>query len=168
MCNSQALPPRRHRWVTIPSGSLLFACLALPGYRDCGINHTMTSQPPVIAVCVLGLVVALASLVPVRHGERWVAIGAVVLSMLAVGTMTLACAAFDQVYAGITLGLAASVSLAAGALIWEREARGRPETATRYLRVLAPLIAVAIAITAAASTWTPPPDDPPDVPVMVH
>ena len=169
MCDSRALPPRRHRWVTIPSGSLLFACLALPGYRDCGINHTMTYQAPVVAVCVLGLVIALASLVPVRgRGERWVAVGAVVLSMLAVGTLTLACAAFDRVYAGITLGLAASVSLAVGSLIWEREARGRPETATRYLRVLVPLIIAAIAITAAASTWSPPPDHPPDVPVMVH
>ena len=129
----------------------------------------MTSEPLVVAVCALGLVVALASLVPVRaRSERWIAIGGVVMSVLAIGTLSLACAAFDRVYAGITLGLAASASLAAGSLVWEREARGRPETARRYLRVLVPLIVAGIAITAAASTWTPPPDHSPDVPIMVR
>lgn len=169
VCESQALPSRRHRWITLPSGSLLFACLALPGYRDCGINHAMTSEPLVVAVCVLGLVIALTALVPMRgRAERWVAIGGVVLSVLAAGTLSLACAAFDRVYAGITVGLAASVSLAAGAVVWEREARGRDETARQFMRVLVPLIVAGIVIVAAASTWTPPPDRPPDVNLTVH
>jgi hypothetical protein len=163
------LPLRRHRWITLPSGSLLFACLALPGYRDCGINHAMTSEPMIIAVCALGLVVAAAALVPLRaQAERWVAIGCVALAVVPVGMLSLACAAFDRVYAGVTLGVAASVGLAAGTVVWEREARGREETARYLMRVLVPLIVVGIGVVAAASTWTPPANHPPDVDLTVH
>jgi drug/metabolite transporter (DMT)-like permease len=163
------LPLRRHRWITLPSGSLLFACLALPGYRDCGVNHAMTSEPLIVAVCALGLVVAVAALVPWRaRVERWVAIASIVLSVVPVGMLSLAAVAFDRVYAGVTLGLAASVSLAAGAVVWEREARGRAETARDYMRLFVPLIVVGIAIVAAASTWTAPPNHPPDVDLTVH
>jgi len=96
----------------------------------------MTSEPLIVGVCVVGLVVAAAALVPLRaRVERWVAIGGVVLAVVAVGMLSLACAAFDRVYAGVTLGLAASVSLAAGALVWEREARGREEAARVYTRL---------------------------------
>jgi hypothetical protein len=147
----------------------LFGCLALPGYRDCGVNHAMTSEPLIVVVCALGLVVAAAALVPWRaQTEHWMAIDGAALAVLAVGMLSLACAAFDQVYAGVTLGVAASVSLAAGALVWEREARGREETARYLLRVLVPLIVVGIVVVAAVSTWDPPPDRPPDVPIMVH
>lgn len=147
----------------------MLACLALPGYRDCGVNHAMTSEPLIVAVCAIGLVVAAAALLPLRaRAERWVAIGGVVLAMVAVGMLSLACAAFDQVYAGVTLGLAASVSLAAGGLVWEREARGRAETATEYMRLFVPLIVVGIVVVAAVSTWDPPPDHPPDVDLTVH
>jgi drug/metabolite transporter (DMT)-like permease len=169
VCESQPLPSRRHRWITLPSGSLLFACLALPGYRDCGINHAMTSEPLLVMVCVLGVVVTLAALAPLRaRAERWVAIASVVVSVLAAGVLSLACAGFDRVYAGVTLGLAASVSLAAAGVVWEREARGRDETARQYMRVLVPLIVAGIVIVAAASTWTPPPDQAPDVDLAVH
>lgn len=147
----------------------MFACLALPGYRDCGVNHAMTSEPLIVAVCALGLVIAVAALVPWRaRAERWVAIASIVLSVVPVGMLSLACAAFDRVYAGVTLGLAASVSLAAGALVWEREARGRTETAREYVRLFVPLIVVGIVIVAAVSTWTPPPNHPPDVDLTVH
>ncbi|HEU4734860.1 MAG TPA: hypothetical protein VFT22_43510 [Kofleriaceae bacterium] len=163
------LSPRRHRWITVPSGALLFACLFLPGYRDCGINHAMSSEPPLIAVCVLGVAVALAALVLVRgRAERWVAIGCVVLSVLAAGLLALACAAVDEVYAGITVGLAAALSMAAGGLVWEREVRGRPDAAARYLRVLVPVVIAGTAIVAATSTWSPPPNRPPDVPIPVR
>lgn len=129
----------------------------------------MTSEPLLVAVCALGFVVALAAVLPLRaRVERWVAIGGVVLAVVAVGMLSLACAAFDRVYAGVTVGLAASVSVAAGALIWEREARGREETARSYMRLFVPLIVVGIVVVAAASTWAPPPDRPPDVPVMVR
>jgi hypothetical protein len=129
----------------------------------------MTSEPLIVAVCVHGLVVALAALVPWRaRAERWVAIGGVMLAVVALGMLSLACAAFDRVYAGVTLGVAASASLVAGAVIWEREARGREETARYLMRVLVPLIVVAVVIVAAASTWAPPANRPPDVPVMVR
>jgi hypothetical protein len=129
----------------------------------------MTSEPMLVAICVFGLVIALAALAPVRaRGERWVALGALVAAVLAAGVLSLACAAFDRVYAGITVGMAASVSVAAGALVWEREARGRDETARQYMRVLVPLIVAGIVIVATTSTWNPPPDHPPDVRIPVH
>ncbi|HSR99199.1 MAG TPA: hypothetical protein VLM79_19220 [Kofleriaceae bacterium] len=115
------------------------------------------------------MLVGLAALVPLRaRAERWVAIGSVVLAVVAIGMLSLACAAFDRVYAGVTLGLAASVSLAAAGLVWEREARGREETARYLMRVLVPLIVVGILVVAATSTWTPPPNEPPDVDLAVH
>ena len=121
----------------------------------------MSSEPVLVAVCTVGLVVAAVALVAARaRGERWLAIGGVIVSVLAAGVLSLVSAAADCVYAGVTLGLAASVSIAAGSLVWEREARGRHDTARRYLRVLVPLVVAGIAIVAVASTWDPPPDGP--------
>jgi hypothetical protein len=163
------MPPRRHRWLTIPSGLLLFACLGLPGYRDCGTNHTMTSNPLLVAGCLVGLVAALCAIaVARRRGERWLAIAIVALGTLALGVMALGCAALDQVYAGITLGAASSVGVMAGGLIWEREARGRPEAAATYFRLLVPLVVVGTVATAALSRWTPLPDQPIDIPPLIR
>jgi ABC-type amino acid transport substrate-binding protein len=148
------MSPRRHRWITMPSGGLLFGCLALPGYRECSVNYAMTSEPLLVAVCVIGLAAAVCALaVARRRFERKVAIGFIVLAVVAAGVLTFACAAVDHVYAGISVGLAAAVALIGGTLVWEREARGRFETAVRYLWVLAPLSVAAIAITAMLSTW---------------
>jgi hypothetical protein len=163
------MPQRRHRWLTIPSGLLLFACLALPGYRDCGTSKAMTSNPLLVAICWFGLVAAVcAAAVVRRNGERWVAIGVAVVALVAVGLLVLACAAFDRVYAGITLGLAAAVGVAGGCVIWEREARGRPEAAAAYFRLLVPFVAVGALATAALSTWKPVPDKTIDVPLHHH
>lgn len=54
---------RRHRRITGPAGVLLFACLLLPGYRDCGVYHPMPQEPLIIAACGAGLIVALAGLI---------------------------------------------------------------------------------------------------------
>jgi hypothetical protein len=151
------MSPRHHRWITVPSGSLLFACLALPGYRECGINKPMTHEPVLIGACLLGAAAAVCAFALARRrGERWVAIALIVAAGLAAGVLTFGCVVVDRPYAGITMALAASLSLAGGGLAWEREARGRFKAATRYLKVLVPLVVAAIAITAALSTWKPP------------
>jgi drug/metabolite transporter (DMT)-like permease len=163
------MPQRRHRWLTIPSGLLLFACLALPGYRDCGTSKAMTSNPLLVATCLFGLAAAVCAAAVVRRkGERWVAIAVAVVAVVAVSLLVLACAAFDRVYAGITLGLAAAVGVAGGGAIWEREARGRPEAAAAYFRLLVPVVAVGVIATAALSTWKPVPDQVINVPSLHH
>jgi hypothetical protein len=145
----------------------LLACLALPAYRDCGINNSMTSTPLLVGICLLGAAaVACAFALARRRGERWVAIAFIVAAGLAAGVLTLACAAVDRVYAGITMALAASVSVAIGGLVWELEARGKFEVAAGYLKVLVPLVVAAIAITAALSTWDPPPNEVIQIPYL--
>jgi hypothetical protein len=129
----------------------------------------MTSNPLLVAICLLGLVAAVCAIAVVRRrGERWVALGIVVAAVAAAGVLGFACAALDRVYIGITLGLAASLGVAAGGLIWEREARAKSETAAAYFRLLLPLVAVGVAVTAALSTWKPPPDQAIDIPPLIR
>jgi hypothetical protein len=150
--------PRRHRWLTVPSGGLLAACVFLPGYRDCGTNRTMAGNPLLVGICAFGvLVVVISFLLSRRRGERWVAIACIAGATACHLLLWFAWTIVEHAYAGLTLGLTASLSLAAGGLIWEREARGTLSTATTYLRVLAPLAIAGVAITALLSTWHPPP-----------
>lgn len=151
----------------MPSGALLFACLALPGYRDCGVYHPMTQEPLVIAACCVGVVVALAacSVGGVRR-ERAIAIACGVLALASAGLLGFLCLAVNTVYAGATLALDAAGSLVLGCLIWEREARGKPDTASYLLRIIVPLVIVALALTALLSPWKPAEDRPVDVPYL--
>ena len=154
------MSPRHHRWLTLPSGSLLLACLALPGFRDCGATRPMTTNALLIGICLVGGAAVICALALARRrAERWVAIAFIVLAGTSAGVLTVICAAVDRVYAGITMALTASVCVALGGLVWQREARGGFAAATLYVKVLAPLMVAAFAITAAVSTWHPPPDE---------
>lgn len=155
--------PRRHRRITTPAGLLLFACLALPGYRDCGRSVAMASDPLLVVICGFGLIVAALSIaVPPRaRGERWIAIALVAGAVAAASTLALEWLARDHAYAGVTLGTETAACLVAGAVVWEREARGRDATASRLLRALLPLAVAGAAATAALSDWVPEPDDTP-------
>lgn len=154
---------RRHRRITIPAGLLLFACLALPGYGDCGHSTAMAGDPLLVAICVLGLVVAaLALAIPARsRSERWIAIVLIAACFAAAGLLALEWLGHDEAYAGITVGTATATCLLAGTVVWEREARGRDAAAGRLLRLLQPLAVAALAVTAALAVWIPPPDSDP-------
>jgi lysylphosphatidylglycerol synthetase-like protein (DUF2156 family) len=160
--------PRRHRSLTIPAGLLLFACIALPGFRDCGRSVAMAGDPTLAAICGFGLIAAALSIAvrPRVRGERVAAIALVASAVVAAGFLGLEWLARDHVYAGITLGTAAAICLVAGAVVWDREARGRDETARRFLRVLLPLAIVAVAAIAALSDWAPAPDNSPNIPYL--
>lgn len=159
---------RRHRRITTPAGLLLFACIALPGYRDCGHSVAMAGDPALAAVCGFGLIAAALSIAvrPRLRGERGVAIALVASAVVAAGFLGLEWLARDHAYAGVALGTAAAACLVAGAVVWEREARGRDETARRFLRVLLPLAIVAVAAIAALSDWVAAPDHSPDIPYL--
>jgi hypothetical protein len=157
-----ARPPRRHRRLTTPSGVLLFACLALPGYRECGHSHAMTSDPILVATCSFGVLAAVLSLViAAGRWERWVAIAVVVGAVLAAGLIGLACGSYEQVYAGLSLAAVTSASLVVGALAWQYEARDHAEIARQLVRWTLPLAIVALAGAAVFADWQPGPDDPP-------
>lgn len=147
----------------MPAGLLLFACVALPGYRECGRSVAMASDPIMIGLCSFGVFAAIAAIaVPRDRWERRFAIAFTVLALIVSGLFGVRWADADEAYAGLTLATASSLGYAAGGLIWEREARGRPEAAAMRLRWLAPLVLAAWAAIAALSTWHPPPDDKPD------
>jgi peptidoglycan/LPS O-acetylase OafA/YrhL len=161
---------RRHRRITIPAGVLLFACVALPGYRDCGVSTAMAGDPLLVAICAFGLVAAALSLaVPARgRAERWIAIVLSAASFAAAGLLTLEWLSRNEAYAGVTVGTAAATCLLAGTIVWEREARGRDATARRLLRILQPLALAAVAATAALAEWTPLPDRDPATIYLGH
>jgi hypothetical protein len=56
-------PARRHRFVTAPSGTLLFVCLFLPALRVCNEPTYPTEVVGVQAPYLLGLLVAIAAVV---------------------------------------------------------------------------------------------------------
>src|SRR5262245_50100332 len=126
MSASYAGAVRRHRWVTVPWGLVLFACVGLPGYRSCGRNVAMFADPYLAACCITGLAVAIAAVAFARRrGEREVAVVAIVLPALAACLLGLGILAAGPVYVGVTLGFAAAVATTAGAVLWAREARGK-------------------------------------------
>ena len=126
----------------------------------------MTHEPLLVGACLVGLVAAVASIAFAgRRFEHWIARASIAAAVIAAGILSLACAAADEAYAGVTLGIAASASLMGGGLVWEREARGS-EAAALYLRVLAPLAIAAVAFTAALSEWHPPPET--EITVPIH
>jgi cytochrome bd-type quinol oxidase subunit 1 len=159
---------RRNRLLTIPSGLVLFACIGLPGYRDCEHNTAMREDPFFATSCGLGLLVAIAAMTFVRRrGERAAAITSIVLMMLVVALFALGNLAYHPVFVGMTLGLVATLATLAGAILWEREVRGR--SIERALRVVFPVALVAAIATAALSTWNPPPAEHINIaPLLVH
>lgn len=156
--------PRRHRWITTPAGCLLFLCVALPGYRDCGRNAPMTENPLLIAICLFGLVAVICAFAFAgRRVERWIALACLLLNVLAVGLLVVACLAFDEPHVGLTLGLAAAASLLVANVVWQYEARGRD--ALRSVQILVPLVVAALSATAALSTWHPRPNQQINIPL---
>ena len=148
----------------MPSGAVLLACLALPGYRDCGHVRAMTYEPVVAAACCIGAVFLIAGCV-VRwlardeRREHVVAIVCAALAKLSMALFILLCTS-QRVYVGLALALASSASLFVGGLIWEREAFGRDEVAAKLFRVALPVVILALVATATFAEWHPRPDDP--------
>ena len=123
----------------------------------------MASDPELVAICGFGLVAAVLS-IAVRsrtRGERGAAIALGASAVVAASALGLEWIARDHAYAGITLGTGAAACVLAGAVVWEREARGRDATARRLLRMLLPLTVLAVAAIAALSDWVPAADDNP-------
>lgn len=158
---------RRHRILTVPSGIIAFACLFLPGYRDCGKNIAMLDRPATASACIVGLVVAVLVLVFTRHrAELGVAIGCLVVTIFAAGLMVFGVVA-TTTFVGVNLAAAALLGLAAGSVCWLIEVRGNQTHVV--LTVLVPLAATLYVTVAALSTWHPPPEDHQDLgPLLVH
>ena len=55
-------PRRRHRWISLPSGVLLFVCLFLPAVKSCGEPVYPFELAPLTTPYLLGLLVALVAL----------------------------------------------------------------------------------------------------------
>ena len=147
---------RDHRLVTVPSGLLLFACIALPGYQSCGGNVAMHEDPYFAAACSVGLLVAIAALAFANsERERGVAFLSAVLTTLVVGLFALGIAYPGFVYAGITMGGATAGALLFGTVLWVFEVRDR--RIGWALAVGGTLLVVLLAVTAVYSTWVPPP-----------
>jgi len=158
---------RRHRLVTVPSGLVLFACIALPGYRQCGDNLAVRDDPYLAGGCCVGLVVAIAALAFAnRRRELAIAVISTVLTTLVLGLFSLGATAVDAVFAGVAIGAAAAAGLVFGTACWLLEVRNR--SVGPLLAVGGALVVVVIAITAISSTWVPPPADPPHFDLLVH
>lgn len=63
--------PRRHRWLTVPSGWLLLACLLMPALEGCNEPIYPIMLPPLYSPYVLGMVVALAAASRTRACSNW-------------------------------------------------------------------------------------------------
>ena len=168
-----AMEPRRrrrsHRILTIPSGVVVFLCLFLPGYRECGSNVAMADKPILAAICIAGLVVAIAAL-PGRHAaERAVAALCAGASGLATGITALALAA-SETYIGVRLAMAGLVGLAAGCTCWMFEVLDDDKPSPRPMPVVAMTVGAMLlwSTIAATSTWEPPPESHPRIDIVVH
>jgi hypothetical protein len=107
--------------VTVSSGLLLFTCITLPAYRDCGHNTQMRDDAYLAGTCGIGLLVAMAALVCAnRRHERVFAVASTVLASLVVALFALGVAAVRPMYAGITMGAATAASLWFGTVLWLR------------------------------------------------
>lgn len=150
----------------MPSGSLWFVCIWLPGYDSCGEHRPMNGDPLLIAICCIGVaVIAVSWLARGSRFERAIAILCALpaLAFAAIfGTMT----SSGGAYLGVHLAFVSSTSLVLGCLVWEREARGRERTARYLLRISLVLMTLALALTALLSTWRPPPDHPIEIPYV--
>jgi cytochrome bd-type quinol oxidase subunit 2 len=148
---------RDHRLVTVPSGLLLFGCIALPAYRGCGRNTAVYEDPYFAAASSVGLLVAIAALAFAnRERERGVAFASTVLTSFVFGLFALGVAyGPGPVYAGITMGAATAMALLFGTVLWLFELRDRQ--IGWALLAGGTLLVALLAVTAAYSTWFPPP-----------
>lgn len=163
---AEKAPRRRHRLLTVPSGVLWFLCIWLPGYRDCGVHHPMNDSPELIAMCCIGLlVIAVSWLMRGIRFERATAIlcalPALAFAALA-GTITFS----GTAYIGMNLAFVSAAGIVLGCLVWEREARGKYETADYLLHAVIILMMFALVLTGVLSTWHPPPDNPVQAPYL--
>jgi hypothetical protein len=159
---------RRHRLITVPSGLLVFACIALPAYRQCGRNTAMCDDPYLASACTIGLLVAVAALVSAnRRFERGVAVASLVVTVLVLALFELGLVAMRPVYAGLTIGHASALTLLSGTVLWLREVRERE--IGRAPIIVGGLATVLLVATALVTTWVPPPPREADVnPFLVH
>jgi len=137
---------RNHRAVTMPAGLLLFVCLFLPGYSECGrseITET-ASNPYFVGIGVVGLLVAVASwLLAGRSGELFAAIAGIVASAVAL-LMTAFYIVFKYGLVGMYLTSAGAVGLLCGSIVWVTEAGDRQRHAERSYAILAVGVAILV------------------------
>ena len=130
---------RNHRAVTMPAGLVLFACLFLPGYSECGrasVIEETGSNPWFVGIGVVGLLVAVAAwLLAGRAGEVFAAIAGIVASAIAM-LMTAFYIVFKYGLVGMYLTSASAVGLLCGSIVWVTEAGDRQRHAERSYAIL--------------------------------
>lgn len=173
----ELVAPRRHRFLTIPSGALLALCLFLPATQACSEPVYPYSVPFAWPPHLLGLLAVIAALRPLRQaGIAGMRRFALVLGLCAsAATAWFALWLDGGMLVGLALSLAAAAWLAVGTIVWWRDldaiaplppatvAHHRPPSHDLVPLLTALMVATFVAIAVAVPFHRPPRDPLPDL-----